>query len=284
MRARRVVRRVAVVAAVVALLLAQPSIPGASAARRLSLRFAAQPQDAKVGETVTSVAFTPTAAPPAVEIVDGNRRANIRTAIEWSVPGIVATTTVEMDGGLAALAGIVGSAPGQGFTVVVAAPEYGLTAVSAPFDVYEEVTPCATAPSGKCVVNHGNADHTFDVAVEAESVTGFLALNVSTVLPATPTECAAEGNQLPALTVQDESNINAPKVATMEIDHTIVDDTAENGAAHYAVCYSKTGTSYFPLDACRRRSPGPCILSQTKSQLGDVVIKLLLPAGDPFWF
>jgi hypothetical protein len=82
-------------------------------------------------------------------------------------------------------------------------------------------------------------------------------------------------------------------VLTITIDKTVVKATPNNGVTTYQVCYQSetpftdrngTLTTLGLLPDCPpmpTAADAPCVLSKTKDKAGSVVIKVLLPAGDP---
>ena len=290
MRVHRVVKVLAALGTT-ALLLVQPAVPAASAPPRLTLVFDVQPADAKIGETVTSVPFDPSAPRASVTLKDGNRVSSARTSVVFSlVPesgAPIGLGTVTTDRGVATVPVFDIDTAGQRFTLHASAPDVPTEATSRAFDVYEIVAPCTP---GNCRAAIGRPQ-TINVEVTANSNSGFLALNVADLPAFAPGECGV-GNELshaPMLVTQDEAGIDVDKIAVMTIAKEIVESRVDNnGASFYEVCFSKDGLTFQdePLGACpaRRNRSQPCVISNNKTGAGDVQITLFLPAGDPTWW
>jgi hypothetical protein len=113
-----------------------------------------------------------------------------------------------------------------------------------------------------------------------------LSLNADTL------DCGDSFNHAPGV-VTVESMSAETKVLTITIDKSVVKATPNNGVTFYQVCYQsetpfkdKNGnmTSLGLLPDCPPMptpSDAPCILSKTKDKAGNMVIMILLPAGDP---
>jgi hypothetical protein len=105
-------------------------------------------------------------------------------------------------------------------------------------------------------------------------------------------DCGDSFNHAPG-TVTVESTSTETKVVTIRIDKSVVKATPNNGVMSYQVCY-ESGTPFTDrngavttkglLPDCPpmpTAADAPCILSKTKDRAGRVVIRVLLPAGDP---
>jgi hypothetical protein len=135
-----------------------------------------------------------------------------------------------------------------------------------------------------CVVSKTNS-MTAEVNTSASGIF-LLSLNADSI------DCGDSFNHAPG-TVTVESTSTETKVVTIRIDKSVVKATPNNGVMSYQVCY-ESGTPFTDrngavttkglLPDCPpmpTAADAPCILSKTKDRAGRVVIRVLLPAGDP---
>jgi hypothetical protein len=135
-----------------------------------------------------------------------------------------------------------------------------------------------------CVVSKTNS-MTAEVNTSAAGIF-LLSLNADSI------DCGDSFNHAPG-TVTVESTSTETKVVTIRIDKSVVKATPNNGVMSYQVCY-ESGTPFTDrngavttkglLPDCPpmpTAADAPCILSKTKDRAGRVVIRVLLPAGDP---
>jgi hypothetical protein len=152
--------------------------------------------------------------------------------------------------------------------------------VSAPFTVWdkrcEQNTPCVVSkPNSMSAEVNTSAAGTFLLSLNADSI-----------------DCGDPFNHAPG-TVTVDSTSTETKVVTIRIDKSVVKATPNNGVMSYQVCY-ESGTPFTDrngavttkglLPDCPpmpTAADAPCILSKTKDRAGRVVIRVLLPAGDP---
>ncbi len=265
-----------------------------------------EPQDALTRATITTTDFnTPPGASVRVEAEDEmNHRVTsfsgtITLAVEtWSVPSseIPPGTTVDdffsgktetaVDG--VATFGSLRSSHSGTFTLEAQSPEIPMTGwrPSTSFDVWdkrcEQGTPCVVSkPRTMTAALDTSAAGTYLLSLNADSIS-----------------CGDTFNHAPG-TVTVDSTSEQTKVLTITIDKSEVKAAPNNGVMFYQVCY-QSDTPFNPrggdpsnpaddvtlglLPDCPpmpTAADAPCILSKSKDKAGNVVIKVLLPAGDP---
>jgi hypothetical protein len=277
------------------------------------LNFATQPADAVKGSTITTTPFnSPTGGAVQVEVLDGNNNrvtsstAAISVALDPTspnpAPGAVlsGTLTTNAVAGVASFSNLSINLHG---VYKLRATSTGLTSATsaAAFTIWDSVAACPVG--GSCqpltVADGKNFSATFSGS--GSTTPGFLMLSVGQDAPAT-LDCGDSYNHAPVVTNGSmyQFNSTAPKTMVGRIDKSIVQQTPNNGAAFYQVCFesdkpftSRDGTLMTPdpssgvagpalLPDCKAvQNKPPCVQSITKNNSGDIVITILLPADDP---
>ncbi len=260
-----------------------------------------EPQDALTGATITTTDFnTPPGASVRVEAEDsaGNRVtsfASLVTLVAYSST-VPSGETVTLSGnsaiavsGVATFGSLSFSHSGT-FTLQAQSSEIPTAGwpVSASFTVWdkkcEQGTPCVVSkPKSMTAAVDTSAAGTYLLSLNADSI-----------------DCGDSFNHAPG-TVSVDSTSAETKVVTITIDKSAVKAAGpNNGVASYQVCHQAdhtfttkdgtpavegpSGTFMGLLPDCPpmpTAADAPCILSKTKDRAGNIVITLLLPAGDP---
>jgi hypothetical protein len=270
------------------------------------LVFQGEPQDGLTGGLITTTDFnTPPGEPVRVAALDAGGMpvssfsGTITLAVASSsvpsseIPPPPGTTADAFFSGTKATAvngvatfGSLSSSHSGTFTLRAETSD-AASAVSASFDVWnkrcEQGTPCVVSkPKSMTAEVNTSAAGTYLLSLNADSI-----------------DCGDSFNHAPG-TVSVDSTSAETKVLTITIDKTVVKATPNNGVNSYQVCHqadhtftTKDGTAAVEdppgtftglLPACPpmpTAADAPCILSKTKDKAGNVVITLLLPAGDP---
>ncbi len=254
------------------------------------LAFAAQPADAQRGAGISSMTGNPSGPPitVAVENTAGTVVPITGLAITLSLAtsctqlpagdslaGTVSATTVA---GAASFADPSISASAQEYCLEAsaAAPEVA-PATSTPFNIDDVLTLC---PSGTCFASDPSPSSGTIGSVTAGSV-----------VPGTPLAISigVEGVSCSGYTVTSgvvTYDIADPSVVSIEIAKAVVDESPNNGASFYQVCFdssaapsSDAGTL---LPDCSATTPAPCVVARTKTRAGDVIVTFSSPGGvDP---
>lgn len=259
------------------------------------LNFFTQPTDAERHQVISSQPFDPTGAPVQVEVLDGqNQRITTSTAEVTVTIGtdpnqpeatatLSGTTTRTAVGGVAPFDDLSLDLFNVGYTLV--ASSSGLDpATSTAFDIWEQVAACE---AGQPCENGVSRPLMETMAQITSGTSGFLPMSVGVV----DLDCGDTANHAPEVVTLDSVGLDGTKTVTMTVAKEFDQLQPNNGVAHYEVCFQsdtpftdKFGntTTKGLLPDCEAGSPTPpCVLSKTKDQAGDVVIEVLLPAGDP---
>jgi hypothetical protein len=256
-----------------------------------------EPHDALTGATITTTEFNiPPGASVRVEAEDaaGHRVTSFSGTITLAVasssvpsseipPGTTVDAffsgkTATAVNGVATFGSLSSSHSGT-FTLRAETSD-AASAVSASFDVWDKRCEQGTL----CVVSK---PRTMTAALNTSAAgTYFLSLNADSI------DCGDSFNHAPG-TVSVDSTSAETKVLTITIDKSAVKAAPNNGVTFYQVCYQSdteftdrngTRTTLGLLPDCPSMpmpADAPCILSKTKDKAGNVIIMVLLPAGDP---
>lgn len=261
------------------------------------LVFLGQPHAAVTSRTITTTDFNPPGDPVQVEAqdVEGTRVTSFTGTITLAVasssvppseipPGTTVddffsgktATAVE---GVATFGSLSSSHSG---TFTLRAESAGLTP-SPPSDSFT-IWDKRCQRGEPCVVSKPNS---MSAAVNTSAAgTYLLSLNADSI------DCGDSFNHAPG-TFTVDSDSQETKVVTITIAKSVVKATPNNGVFSYQVCY-QSDTQFTDRNGNRTTlgllpdcppmptaADAPCILSKTKTKAGTVVIRVLLPAGDP---
>jgi hypothetical protein len=265
------------------------------------LNFLSQPTDAQVNATITAQPFnTPPGGPVQVEVLDGNnaRITSSTGAITLQIgptsPNSAAGATLSGAGsvtqnataGLASFATLSINLHGA-YNLLATSPGI-ISTTSAVFDIWDSVATCQ--PGQQCTDTVSNTDSQTSQVTGTSATTGFLLAS----LGQDALSCGDTFNHAPGVTTVSELNFSssAPKTVVVTIAKQVVQQTPNNGASFYAVCYSSptpftdvngnivtTGL----LPKCKANAlVAPCVKSITKDNAGEIVETVTVPSGDPF--
>ena len=268
------------------------------------LAFQVQPHSAEKNTTITGTDFDSQGSPVIVALLDGSN--NVVTS--FKDPVSLARNTVAGSGSLVGggpVNAVAGKATFSGlqvtsagyYTVTASAPSLSLsvisdhdpsTAANDPFAIVDDA--CGSGET--CTVN-------LPTQMQVESTNtgdGFVTL----IVGVGGLDCGDDFQHAPFVTEINSTDATATgtKTDTVTIYKQYVNDQPNNGAAFFQVCYQAPhtfttrdgtpatedppGTFTGLLPDCASQNPQPpCIFKKSKNQAGDVVIVLLLPAGDP---
>jgi hypothetical protein len=255
------------------------------------LEFTAQPADTTIGDVTTSVAGTPSGAPVAVSVLDGNDA--VITAGTYAISLAVGTNpggaTSPPAGGSANTTSGVATFPsltidevGVGYTLV-ASTTGATSATSDPFNVVNKLCTANTVCQDDEV--NGKTKAHVDAPVGGDG--GYITFS-STDTNESGFGCEGKPfiDGVSVIFTLDVVGGNDVKTVTVTYDKSLVRLDPNNGASFYQICYlgDETGATPHLLPDCVNQDPiAPCILSKNKTKAGDVVVKFLAPAGDPKW-
>ena len=267
------------------------------------LAFQIQPHNAEKNTTISGTDFDTSGNPVSVALLDGSN--NVVASFTGSVS--LALNTVAGSGSLVGggpVNAVAGEATFSGlqvtsagyYTVTASAPSLSLsvtsdhdlsTAANDPFAIVDDA--CGTGET--CTVNLPG-----QMRVESTNTgDGFVTL----IVGVGGLDCKDDFQHAPFVTeINSTGTATGTKTDTVTIYKQYVNDQPNNGAAFFQVCYQAPltfttrdgtpatedpqGTFTGLLPDCASQNPQPpCILKKSKNQAGDVVIVLLLPAGDP---
>jgi hypothetical protein len=266
------------------------------------LVFRGQPHAAVTGRTITTTDFNPEGARVQVEAQDD--AGNVMTLFTGTITLKVASSSVppseipkggvddffsgktaDAVGGVATFGSLSSSHSGT-FTLRAST---GLTS-SDPSDSFtiwdkrcQQGTPCVVSkPNSMTAAVNTSAAGIFLLSLNADAI-----------------DCGDSFNHAPG-TVTVDSTSSETKVVTITIAKSVVKATPNNGVRFYQVCYqadhsfttrdgtpateAPPGTFTGLLPDCPpmpTAADAPCILSKSKNKAGNVIIAVLLPAGDP---
>jgi hypothetical protein len=264
-----------------------------------SLRFAAQPQDARVGEHITAADFDPSGPPVQVEILDGSgaRVTSSSATITMSLTGgsptahLGGTTSVAAVAGLASFADLSVDTAG---TYRLQASAAGIPSVSSDeFTVQQVAVQCIEDVD--CVAQASTQQSTVDATAFANSGidAGFLQLSLDTGFRP---DCAGYTEYS-----ADWATLVGPdrgKLVTFTIDKKVMNANPNNGASFLQMCFvapfrftPRPGSTLQELDL--DGVPGadtfmallpdcgdpPCVSARHKDNAGDGIIEVEAPGG-----
>jgi hypothetical protein len=266
-----------------------------------ALRFVAgrQPADARVGQTITSLAYQPSGPPVQVEVVDGagNRVTSSTASVTVALGPSVGTGTLHGTVTVAATAGVASfstlsiDAPGS-YTLRASSP--GLTsATSNAFRVDQVAVVCVEDVT--CSATLANGTTTFGVTAPGNAGTDAGALVMDNGI-GVQIDCAGY-DELTATPTVIEGPDRA-KTVTSTIDKRTMNQLPNNGASFLQMCFgapytfaTRPGTPLTGVDTngdsvadffygllpdC---GTAPCVSSRNKTKAGDGVIVTQAPGG-----
>jgi hypothetical protein len=280
---------------------AQGSSVTTTVAGGCALRFVSgrQPAAARVGETISSLAYQPAGPSVQVEVVDGsgNRFTSATASITMTLGPSVGlgalhgTVTVSASAGVASFANLSIDKPG---TYTLRASSAGLaSATSNAFRVDQVAVACVEDVT--CSATLANGTTTFDVTAPGNAGTdaGVLILDNGIGVPI---DCAGYDELTAVPTVIDGPN--RAKTVTSTIDKRTMNASPNNGVSFLQMCFgapyafaTRPGTTptgfdtngdsiddffYGLLPDC---GTAPCVSSRNKTKAGDGVIVTQAPAG-----
>lgn len=264
-----------------------------------SLRFAAQPQDARVDEHITAADFDPTGPPVQVEVLDGSgaRVVSSTATIAMSVTGgsgtahLAGTTSMAAVGGLASFGDLSLDTAG---TYRLQASSPGIPSASSdPFVVQQVAVQCFEDVDCDAVASTQRS--TVEATAFANSGTdaGFLQLSLDTGFRP---DCAGYDEYS-----GDWASVIGPdrgKLVTFTIAKQVMNASPNNGASFLQMCFAapfrfmpRPGSTLQELDL--DGVPGadtfvallpdcgqpPCVSGRHKDNAGDGVIEVEAPGG-----
>jgi hypothetical protein len=254
-----------------------------------ALKFTTQPQDARVGETISGTAFDPAGPAVAVSVVDGDGNvittstAPVTVALGLGAPAgatLSGTKTVNAVAGVARFTDLKINLSGS-YTLAATSP--GLTAgTSSSFSIEDVATFCA-ATDADCTT--GNVPYPSNGrsnvnATAHGTAAGYLTLSFR---PASQLDCAGYAENAGNVTLV--TGPDRTKLLTFTIDKTDMNATPSNGAAQLEMCF---GAPYlFTTKSGGQAMTGllpdcgtpPCVVSRKKDQAGDGIIVVQAPGG-----
>jgi hypothetical protein len=148
------------------------------------------------------------------------------------------------------------------------------------FEVADKATTCTS--SGPCHLSDTDGTTTIDSPTPSGSQTLNVGL-LSGSLVGAFTGCSANG-PLPgeSIVTIDPSGYTTSFTVTLTYSKSIAPGT---GVANFVVCKSNdTGVTWTALSLCKNNHPSPpCILSRSRTGVGDLVETLLVSPNDPAW-
>jgi hypothetical protein len=263
-----------------------------------------QPANAQKSANITTAPGDPTGAPVKVEAEDGS--GNVLTAFAGQV---TLSLYVDPSGGTAQFCGsscntantvtaaaVDGVATFSQLTINVSHTGYKLQAsspsvpssgwvVSNAFGIFDMV--CTTGQP--CVVPGADEQATVDTSSTGKY---FVSSGIENI------DCGLPASESAPTTIVLDSTSTADKIVTLRISKKYVQATSNNGASFYEICY-KSDTPFNPkggdptstaddttgpalLPDCSKTQGSPCVQSRTKNKSGDVLVTVILPAGDPW--
>jgi hypothetical protein len=250
-----------------------------------ALRFVstAQPAHARLSQTISSQAYTPTGPPVAVEVIDGtgNRVASndvsVAMAIGTNAGGgtLSGTTTATTVNGVASFSTLSIDKPGAGYTLRASSASAGST-TSTPFNIAEVGVACAEDVdcTGTLALSNTGSSNVSVTAIQGpllDTDAGYL--TISRV--GGPLDCSGY-TELVAGTdafAVDYSSPDREKRVTVSIDKRVMNAQSNNGSAFLEGCFgapyrfaTKPGT---PLEINTAYVPGPYPAPEYKGLLPD---------------
>ena len=265
-----------------------------------ALRFVEgrQPQDARVGQTITNTDFDPYGLPVEVEVIDGAQRRvtsssaliTIGLGMGSGLGTLSGARTVEAKYGVARFGDLSISARGL-YTLAASSPGYTSTA-SDPFQVEELAVRCETGVDCTGTLSEGGS--TLTAHLPANGSSGYLTMGIE---PAGRFDCLGY-TELSAERGIVDSAVNRVKTVTFVIDKRVMNASANNGVSFLEMCFgapyvftTKSGVPATPdpngsglyiglLPDCGSL---PCVSARRKDRAGNGIIVAQTPPGDPFY-
>lgn len=275
------------------------SVPGLTC----HLAFLAQPSDAQKGSPISSVAGSTSGPPISVEVQDTNDSLVPVTGI-----GVALSITPGTGTAWAALGGTVSAATAAGIakfsypTIDTSGTDYTLAAegsgisagaTSDTFSIFDVLTSCSAGTTCTGSDSNSQTEGRGSATTTTVSTSGGGLLEMSLGLPAIT--CSGYPS-VSSTALAQEVNGSGDVTVTLEIGKTLVDESPNNGASFYEICFEDPANSFTDLNGstvpagtagllpdCSSTTSAPCVDSRTKARAGDVVITFTVPAGDPFY-
>ena len=264
-----------------------------------ALRFAAQPQDARVGERLSAADFDPAGPPISVELVDGagdrvttaSPTISLALATVSGLGALGGTGTVTGAAGLSTFGDLSVDAPGT-YRLQATAPG-AQPATSVPFTVQQVAIQCFEDVDCAGSLNTARSQVDASAFAGAGVDAGFLQLSFNTGFRP---DCAGyeEYSSDWALVLGPDRQ----KSVTYTIDKRVMNASPNNGASFLQMCFAapftfatRAGTPpaeadvdgdghtdwyYATLPDC---GTAPCVASRRKDRAGSGVIEVRAPAG-----
>jgi hypothetical protein len=277
------------------------------------LRFANQPNTTQTGDVIRD-GFDSTGNPIRVEFFDPstgdvvNVTAQVTLSLSWNKGGgSLSGATANASKGVAVFSNLRINADGT-YRLRASSLKAANHPDSNQFLVADQVTTCS---GGNCAFSLAQGQNSYTV----DPTTGTTGANYASSLSISGLKVSCDfdpyfypDNRQPNTVFFDYQG-SGTKVVTIVIDKTIVQETAENGASKYRVCFSRPGETFTDINGndapqdpwgaagpsgyfggtwytgllpdCQNPNPQPpCVLSWNASN-GDRIGKFLAPAGDP---
>ncbi|HEX5465399.1 MAG TPA: carboxypeptidase-like regulatory domain-containing protein [Candidatus Limnocylindrales bacterium] len=256
-----------------------------------SLAFVAEPTDATVTTTITSVALDPSGSPVTVAALAGDG-----SPVDGVSIGLTASPAVAISGsgattgpgGAPAAFGGLGIATVGSYTLTASAAGFG-SATSTSFTVAN----VGCAPATDCTTSSSAGNTTSSVSTNGGTDGGYILLTLSKDYDGS---CAGYSG----LSQQSDVDVTTgqPSTAVIQIDKAL---SGHRGVASFQVCFASTigfwdrdgawvaPGSFGLLPDCPNpdaTAGAPCILSRNRSPQAksDVLITFIFPAADPKYF
>jgi hypothetical protein len=271
-----------------------------------ALRFVTQPANARVSQTITGTAYTPSGPPVSVEVIDGSgTRITSSTAPITLALGTIAgsgslggTTTVSASSGLASFGTLAIDAPG---IYRLAASSPGLTsATSLAFRI--DTVAVACAEDATCTGSIATSTSRLSVTAFPDALNPDAAFLTLSLRAGLTIDCGGYQEFTPDTALMDVTAADRTKTATLVIDKRQMNLTPNNGAAALEMCFgspqpfvTNSGAMATVQSAYDWNGDGtldpvyvgllpdcgapPCVSARNKTGSGDGVIEARLPAG-----
>lgn len=269
------------------------------------LAFGEQPQDSQAGSGISGVAGDPSGPPISVAVEDPND--NLvpvsGVSISLSVTQGVALSGVTSSATSAGLADfaypIINTSSSSPYTLTAtlgAGSGISLTVTSNPFSVFDLLQACTQgSPCTGSDTNSGSTGKDAATSVNVSTSGGGL-LAMSLLSPDVLTCSGYTAMSATALT--EELGGTGTTTVTLYIGKSLVDESPNNGASFYQICFeypagsgltftdssgaSVTAGNAGLLPDCSSTTPAPCVVARNKTKAGVVKVTFTTPSGDPF--
>jgi hypothetical protein len=272
----------------------------------LALRFAAQPANARVNETITTTAYnSPPGDPVSVEVIDGagNRVTTSNALITLTLASGGGTGTLSGATEVTAVDGLATfddlSIDAKGTYALLASSAGLVSATSSTFQVDDAATPCAEGETCTATLSNANTRLGVNASPNLSTDAGVLVINRNLGAPIEPQIDCDGYNELSdgdfAVDFRTSGD-GREKVATATIDKRTMNAQPENGAAFLNMCFGAPPEAPFAvkpgtpapqpqqgllvglLPDCGAFPP-PCVSKRNKTGAGQGVIEVRAPAG-----